>query len=89
MIVVHYANDSTVYMIEDSFDSLKHKTNFELGKLDNRFFGNTFSLIISKSQFCLCSNIHHNNSSAMQIRGQVLTQCSHTKFLGIVGDDKL
>ena len=35
------------------------------------------------------SSIHYNNSGVLQIRGQVLPQCSDTKFLGIVIDDKL
>ena len=35
------------------------------------------------------SNIYYNNSSAPQIRGQVLPQCSHTNFLGVVIDDEL
>ena len=89
MNVVHYADDSTVYMIGDSLDSLIRKTNFELSKIDNWLCANKLSLNISKSQFCMFSNFHFNNSSALQIRGQVLPQWSHTKFLGIVIDDKL
>ena len=67
MNVVHYADDSTVYMIGDSFDSLIRKTNFELGKIDNWLCANKLSLNISKSQFCMFSNFHFNNSSALQI----------------------
>ena len=87
MNVVHYADDSTVYMIGDSLDSLIRKTNFELSKIDNWLCANKLSLNISKSQFCMFSNFHFNNCSALQIRGQVLPQCSHTKVLGIVIDD--
>ena len=89
MNVVHYADDSTVYMIRDSFDSLIRKTNFELGKIDNWFCANKLSFNISNSQFCMFSHIHYNNSSALYIRGQVLPQCSHPNFLGMVIDDKL
>ena len=89
MNVVHYADDSTVYMIRDSFDSLIRKPNFEIGKIDNLLCANELSLNISKTQFCIFSNIHYNNSSALQIKGQVPPQCSHTKFLAIANDDKL
>ena len=89
MSVVHYVQDITMYIIRDSFDSLKRETNFELGKVDNCLCANKLSLNISIFQFCLFNSIHYNNSSALQIRGQVLTQCSHIKFPGIVIDDKL
>ena len=35
------------------------------------------------------SNIYYNFSSALHMGGQVLQQCSHTKFLGMVIDDKM
>ena len=48
--VVHCADDSTVCMIGDSFDSHIRKTNFELGKIDNWLCANKLPLNISKSQ---------------------------------------
>ena len=81
--VVHHADDNTVYMTGDSFDSHLRKTNFVLGKIINFLCANKFTSNISKSQFCMLSNIHYNNSSALQRRGQVLPQCSHNEFLGI------
>ena len=89
MSAVYYADDSTVYKIGDSFDSLIRKTNFELGKIDSWLCANKFSLNMTIAQFFMFNNVHYNNSSALQIRAQVLPQCSHTKFLGIVIDDKL
>ena len=44
---------------------------------------------MSKSQICMFNTFQYNNSSILQIRGQVLPQCSHSKLLGIVIDDKL
>ena len=35
------------------------------------------------------SSINYNKSSALQMRGQVLPQCSQTIFLGLVFDDKM
>ena len=71
MNVVHYADDSTVYMMGGSLDSLICITNY-----------------ISKSQFFMFSKITYNNSGTQQIRGQVLPQCSHTKFLDkVIGDN--
>ena len=89
MNVVHYADDSTVYTVEDSFDSLIHNTNYELDKIDNWLCANKLSLNISKSQYSLFTNNVHSSSETLQIRGQVLPQCSSIKFLGVVIDDKL
>ena len=79
MNVVHYADDSTMNMIGDSFDSLMCKTNFELGRIDNLLCANKLFLNKSKTQFCILNNIHYNNSSALQIRGLVLPHFSHIK----------
>ena len=49
---------------------------------------NFFFLKRSKSQFCMFSYNHFNNSRALQIGGQVISQCSLIKLLGIVIDDK-
>ena len=81
MNVVYNAVDSTVYMIRDLFDSLIHKTNFDLGKIDNWLCAHKIPLNLSKSQYSMFNNIYYNNSSALQIRGQVLPYCSHTKVL--------
>ena len=35
MNVFHYVDDSTVYIVEDFFDSLIRETNYELDKIDN------------------------------------------------------
>ena len=35
MNVIHYADESTVYMVEDWIDSLRRNTNYELDKIDN------------------------------------------------------
>ena len=40
--VAHYADDSKVYMIGDSFDSLIRKIDFELGKIDYSLCANKF-----------------------------------------------
>ena len=56
MNVVHYADDSTVYIVEDSFDSLIHNTIYELHKIDNWLCVNKLSLNISKSQYSLFTN---------------------------------
>ena len=84
MNVAHYADDSTLYMIECSFE-----INFELGTKDNCLCANKFFFNISKSLFCMLSNIRYNNSSVLQIRGEVLPPSSHTKFLNTVIDDKM
>ena len=65
------------------------QTNFILGKIDKWLCANKLYFSISKSQFCIFSKTHYNNSSALQLRGQVLRQCSHIKFLVMFIDDKL
>ena len=49
MIFVRYVDDSTLYMIEDSIDSLLRNTNYELDKKDNWLGANKLSLDIAKS----------------------------------------
>ena len=79
MNVAHYDDDSTVNLIGGSYDSFIRKNNFEVGQIDNWLCANKLSLYISKSQYFMPSNIYYNNSSALQIRGQVLLHSSHTK----------
>ena len=89
MNVVHYADDSTMYVVEDSFDSPICNTNYELDEIDNWLCAIKFSLSIFKSQYSLFTNIHYSRSDGLQIRGQVLPHCSSIKFLGFVIDDEL
>ena len=53
---VHYADDSTVYVLEDSLDSLIRYINYELDKIDNWLCVKKLSLNISKSQYSLFTN---------------------------------
>ena len=69
MNVVQYADDSTVYMVENSVDSLIRNTNYELDKIDNWLCANKLSMKISKSQFFLFTNNHYSRIDALQIRG--------------------
>ena len=89
MYVVRYTYDNTLYIIEDSFDSLIHNTNYELDKIDNWLCTNKLSLNFSKTQHSMFTNNFYRSSETLQIRGQVLPQCSSIKFLGVVIDDKL
>ena len=52
-LIFLYADENTVYMIEDSFDSLKRKINFEFGKLDKRLCANKLFLNILISKFSM------------------------------------
>ena len=68
MNVVHYADDSTVYMIRDLFQSLTRNTNYELVIIDTWFYANKLSWTISKSHCSMFSNEHYNNETAQQIK---------------------
>ena len=89
MNVVLYADDSTVYIVENSFDSLIYNTNYEIDKIDNWLCAYKLSLNISKSLYSLFTNNFYSSSETLHIRGQVLPQCWSIKFLGIGIDDKL
>ena len=75
MNAVHYADDSMVYMMGDSFDSLLRETDLNQKKIDRCLCANKLVLNISESQFCMFSNIHCDNSSGLQLRDQVQPQC--------------
>ena len=50
MNVVRYADDSIVYIVEDSFNSLINNTYYELDEKDNWLCANKILLNISKQQ---------------------------------------
>ena len=47
------------------------------------------SLNFSKSQYFLLTSNYYSRNDSLQIKGQVLTQCSSIKFLEVVINDKL
>ena len=61
MNVVHYADDSIVYIVEDSFESLIRNTNYELDKIVNLLCANKLSLNLSKSQNLLFTSSFYSS----------------------------
>ena len=83
MNAVHYANDITMYVIVNWFNSLIRKGNFDIGKKDYWLCANKLYFNTSESQCYMFSNIYYNDICALRVGGHFLPQCSHTKLLGI------
>jgi len=71
----HCADDSTVYIVEDSFDLLIHNIYYELDKIDNWLCANKLSLNISKSQYSLFTNNVYSSSPTAKFEHKISMGC--------------
>ena len=87
-----FADDTNIIYSHKDFKTLISIVNFELYKVSEWFRANKLSLNVKKTNFILFGHkrvpIDYDNY-ALVIDNNKLEQVSHTKFLGIIIDDKL
>ena len=86
-----FADDTTLLLKGPNLNDLVTRMNNELVNLSQWFQSNKLSLNISKSQciiFSLNPNVR-NSSISVKINETQLKQTSHTRFLGVIVDNRL
>lgn len=86
---IHFADDTTIYVQGNCLDSIIHRANVELENIDKWLCCNRLSLNLNKTNFMIFSNKNSSNCNPLIIRNTVIQPVSHTKFLGIILDDKI
>ena len=86
---IHFADDTTVYISNDSPDFLCHTLNSELCKLDQWLQSNRLSLNLDKTCYMIFSNRNKSITNPVKLRNYNVKLVNDTKFLGIIVDDNL
>lgn len=90
-----FADDTNLMYSNKDIWTLKRIVNNQLASLANWFKANKLSLNISKTSYILFGRKKINTipdnaeTFTIQIEDQILSQVNHTKFLGVVVDQKL
>lgn len=91
LVPVIYADDTNVFMKGKSIQEISVKMNNELKKIVQWVNSNKLSLNISKTNYMIFRSKGKKLSVDFELKicGTVIERVSHTKFLGIMLDEKL
>ena len=89
-----FADDTNVFMSNNSLTELVEKLNAELEKVDKWFKANKLSLNLEKTNYILFCSKHktifsHDHKLSVNIDNQSITRVSSAKFLGVHIDELL
>ena len=88
-----FADDTNIFFSHPDINSLVATMNTELDKVASFFHANKLSLNVDKTSFMLFTTRAMKNKLPavldVRIDNKLINQVSHTKFLGIIIDDKL
>ena len=87
---VLFADDTNVFLDGKCIESLLEILHLELSKLHSWLVSNKLTLNLAKTHFMVFHKAKHKNLKVkIKINNHVIEQVEHTKFLGIVIDQKL
>ena len=86
---IHFADDTTVTCCGDNFTDIKQNMEAGLVNINKWLLTNRLSLNVNKSLFMVFTNKSVPHDFAIQLSNQNITYVEHTKFLGIVIDNRL
>ena len=84
-----FADDTNLLYSCNDLNSLQITVNRELSKLSDWFASNRLSLNIKKTNYILFGNKRLPANIDININGITIDRVEHTKFLGVIIDDKL
>ena len=85
-----FADDTCVYLKDDNINSLYRTLNNELIKVGTWISANALSLNVSKTVYLLFSGGKKiENIPTLYLVGEPVVRQTHTKFLGLIIDEKL
>lgn len=85
-----FADDTNLFCSGKNLDTLVYKINCELPKIHHWVMANKLSLNVDKTNFMLFApQKAHRACSNIFIDGHVIQEVDHTKFLGVIIDNKL
>ena len=85
-----FADDTIVYIQNDSIDSAIEILNAELAKVALRFDSNKLTLNVNKTQIIMLSRKKIlNPQNEVILRNEVVQQVNKAKFLGVIVDQHL
>ena len=87
--MILFADDTNIFCTDENIISPSNKISEELSKLNIWFAVNKLSLNINQTNYMIfCSKSIPNNIN-IKINARVIERVSHTKFLGVIVDEKL
>ena len=89
MKFVLFADDTNIFCSHPDISTLCTLVSAELLRLSIWFHVNKLSLNVDKTHFMIFSNSVINLNVQIHINGRCIDRVAHTKFLGILIDDKL
>ena len=87
--LVLFADDTTLSMLGHVLNDLCNSVSSELDRLQVWFNVNRLSLNLAKTHYMIFSGRKPVKNVEIKVNGYVLQQVNHTKFLGVIADDKL
>ena len=86
---LHFADDTTLFLRGNNISSDVLKVNSGLDVLDEWLKANKLVLNLEKTTHMIIGNHLVSNTTPICMRGFPIAKTSHTKFLGIILDEKL
>lgn len=87
-----FADDTNLFMSHKNFDTLVTSMNNELYKINQWFKANKLSLNVKKTNFIIFvgrNKKYDKEKARIYINDNAINQVSHTRFLGVIIDEKL
>ena len=86
---IQFADDTTLYYADKSLDVLKCCIEHDLKIIMDWFRANSLTLNIEKTKYLLFAPTNKKKTINLMIDNCIIKPSNHTKFLGVILDDKL
>ena len=86
---IQFADDTTLYYADKSLDVLKCCIEHDLKIIMDWFRANSLTLNIEKTKYLLFAPTNKKQTINLMIDNCIIKPSNHTKFLGVILDDKL
>ena len=87
--VIHFADDTTLYINVKPSEDITNMINAELTLVQTWIYTNKLSLNVQKNNYMIISNRRAVDDIDINLCGGATTRVSQHKFLGVIIDDKL
>ena len=86
---IQFADDTTLYYADKSLDVLKCCIEHDLKIIMDWFRANSLTLNVEKTKYLLFAPTNKKKTINLMIDNCIIKPSNHTKFLGVILDDKL